>query len=89
MNKSSVPDNIHHFAIDDYTSLTLQKRHESMNDESVSFRFFNPGTESRNTTGRAITIFEPRGRRGFDECCRDLDSVVEVGGDDVFLFSSG
>jgi len=89
MNKSSIPNNIHHFAIDDYTSLTLQERHESMDDESIPLCFFNTGTKGRNTTGRAITVFEPGSCGGFGECCRDLDSVVEVGGDDVFLFSSG
>ena len=89
MNKSSIPDNIHHFAIDDYTSLTLQERHESMNDKSVSFRFFNTGTESRNASRRAFTIIEPGSCGGFGECSRDLDSAVEVGRDDVFLFSSG
>ena len=89
MNESSIADNIHHFAIDDYTSLTLQKRHESMNDKSVPFRFFNPGTESRNTSRGAFTVFEPGSCGGFGECCRDLDSAVEIGGDDVFLFSGG
>jgi hypothetical protein len=60
-----------------------------MHDESIPFSIFGTSSKSRNTTLFTLTVFEPRGRRGFGECSRDLDAVVEVGSDDVFLFSLG
>lgn len=60
-----------------------------MDDKSIPLSIFGTSSKGRNTTLFTLTVFEPRGRRGFSECSRDMDTVVEVGSDDVFLFSLG
>lgn len=60
-----------------------------MNSESIPLCLFEIGTEGRDTTLRALAVLESGSRLRLDECCGDLNSVVEVGGYDVLLLSGG
>jgi len=60
-----------------------------MYSKSIPLGFFGRDSKSRDTALFASTVFESRGGRGFGKCSRDLDSVVQVGSDDVFLLGLG
>jgi hypothetical protein len=60
-----------------------------MNRKSISLCLLEIGTKGRETTLRALAVFESRSRLGLDKRRGNLDSVVEVGGYDVLLLGSG
>jgi hypothetical protein len=60
-----------------------------MNRKSIPLSLLDIGAESRDSTLRAVAVFESWGRLRLGERCRDLNGLVEVGGDDVFLLGGG
>jgi hypothetical protein len=89
MNESSVPNDIHYFPTNDNTSLTLEEGEESMYDKSIPLCLFYACAESGDTSLFSFSVFKSWGGLGFDESSGDLNRVVEVGGDYVFLLGSG
>lgn len=89
MDESCISDNIHYFPTNDNTSLTLEEGEESMYDESIPLCLFYACAEGGDTSLFSFSVFETRGGLGFDESSGDLNRVVEVGGDYVFLLGGG
>jgi hypothetical protein len=60
-----------------------------MYSESVSLCLLEIGTEGRDTTLRALAVFESGSRLRLDKRRGDLNSVVEVGSYDILLLGGG